>query len=109
MRVQSQLQTARQRPGNQFGLVISALAQARGVKWHGYNDIRLDALWQPLHNFREAIGKPFPERTDSFMFQKKDCARHGRVVESKTPPYVESIGSCAAKPAKYLLGIHDDR
>ena len=94
------MQPARQRPRDQFRLVVAAFALPVRMQRHRHNHVCAERLAFARHNFREARRKPIAQAGHFFIFQQQDGVVQSVVVQPITSRAIESVVALAAQPAQ---------
>ena len=102
VRAELEVELARERARNHFGLIVTAFAEAGRVQGHWDDNIREKMFGVVSDKLREAVRKPRGERNDAFVFYKKNRADHRVIVISEASRKAEAIGVEAAEAAEKM-------
>src|SRR5579864_683877 len=89
----------RKRLGDEFRLVVAALAQPGRMQWHRHDYVGGESFAVAFCHPGELPGKPAAQRRDLRILEKQDGVSHGRRIGSETAHEIEVIGARAAKAA----------
>jgi hypothetical protein len=98
---------ARQRPRDELGLVVTAFAEARRVKWYWDDDIGGELFEVSGRELRKAAREPGRKRGDAIMLYEQNGADHRIVVVGKAAREAEAVSFEAAETAKKLWHVRD--
>lgn len=102
IRVESEIETPGDGPGDQLGLVVTALTAAVPVQGNRNDDVGAPLRCRVLRDCGQLRAKPIRERGDLFVLQQEHGFGKGAVVNGKAAGAIERVELSAAKAAAQL-------
>jgi hypothetical protein len=92
-------ETLRERPGDEFGLIVAAFPKTAEVERDGNNGIGAPFIALGGNKFEELIREPITEPHDFVIFHEEDGAGERVVVDRERPGAIEGIEIGTAEAA----------